>query len=115
MHIFGIGPPLPPHPTLEVRQNGTMLSVSWIDPFTFPGFNITRYTVQSLNKTDMSTRFQDVGLNHTQYVEVIRDVAAKCHDLVFAVSAFNAVGNSTDIVSGGFPIGTFVILVIVRT
>lgn len=69
---------------------------------------MTGYTIQILNMTDMTTRYQDVGLNHT-YDEDVQDVAVKCNNLVFIVTAFNEMGNATGEVSGGFPIGEFVI------
>ncbi len=99
------GPPSETHPMISYNQSGLSLTISWGEPFTHPGFNITEYSLQIVNRSSNAamTRTVPVGLDRV-YVDTVDAPPSQCNELDYIVTAFNSIGNSTASVSGGFPI-----------
>lgn len=109
MHAYTIiGSPLPPDLKVDISQNGSLLTLSWDEPFTFVGYNVTRYSLRVTNRSQMDTTLQediDIGLNRIYSLHTPKRETTVCHELVFVVNAFSKVGTSRGEIIGGFPIG----------
>ena len=107
-----LGVPEPPSPQLAVI-NSTAISVTWNKPFSTPGFDILRYTLNVHNGTSSSivlTKVFDasgIGSYPVQYSYISPSIShSDCHNLSMEVTASNSVGISeAGVAAGGFPIG----------
>ena len=105
--MFIIGPPLPPDPVLNV-VNVTTLRVSWMQPYSWPGYNILNYKIEIENQSTGEKIHDAEYVNRTQHTfHFFSDmVAESCMELTIYLSAINAAGESEAAeISGGFPIG----------
>ena len=102
-----IGPPLPPSLSLSLL-NSTAVQVSWEKPFTWSGVaDIISYTIRIYNTKTKTWQNQTVlPLANTLVITKDGSIVQQCEEMVFEVSATNAVGEGQpSSISGGFPIG----------
>ena len=88
-------------------MNATILQLSWGPPFTWPEYEILRYTVRMENSSSGTTA-EPVVLSPTDltYTLTTSAPAQHCAELRFNVTASNALGDSAPaVVTGGFPKG----------
>ena len=105
-----VGTPSPVQLAVSVL-NATTLQASWDTPFTFPGHEILHYDITVENKTTGETiidRQRVLGAEE-RVVSVSSpdgEIARKCDELAFTVTATNDFGESEPApVSGWLPIG----------
>ena len=99
-----LGQPLPPNPSMEIQSNGTVLYITWEEPFSPMGFNITSYDLTIYNHTsNMSREINTTAPLYKLTKPVYSNTA--CHELTISVRANNDVGSSVEgTIEGGFPI-----------
>ena len=88
-------------------MNATTLQLSWDPPFTWPEYEILRYTVRMENRSSGITA-EPVVLSPTDLTYTLTTSAPvqHCAELRFNVTASNALGDSDPaVVTGGFPKG----------
>ena len=100
------GPPLSPHPFMGFESNGSILTVTWEEPFSMDGFPVTSYNLSVYNHTSGSSYSHLMYPPQLEYnISNPLVSSTNCHTLTFSVTAINSVGSSEeDNVSGGFPI-----------
>ena len=103
-------PPSKPEPTVSYSQDGTLLTLSWKEPFSHPGFPITHYTLQITNVSNPSIHNPPVNISyHLSYIDSVASLPTACNELEYNVTAFNEIGKSAvGSVTGGFPISKFI-------
>ena len=106
LHVCNTGPPLPPHPRLNVLS-ATELRVLWDEPFTWDGFPILDYTVTVYNTSvSATTPLHTYTVTDLRQHMTIDTEMTNCSLLTFNVSARNDIGTSKrGMTSGGFPVG----------
>ena len=90
--------------------NATTLQVSWDPPFTFPGHEILHYDITVENKTtgEAIIDSQRILVAEERALYVNGEMAQKCNELAFTVTATNDLGESDPTtVSGWLPIGIY--------
>jgi len=100
------GAPATPNVSLHVVDAVT-LQLSWEPPFTWPQYEIVRYTVIMENRSNGDV-LPPVVLNpsDTTFITTTSAPVQSCAELRFNVTAHSALGASTPaVVAGGFPIG----------
>ena len=89
-------------------MNATALQLSWDPPFTWPEYEILRYTVRMENRSSEITDQGPVVLSPTSLTHTLTASAPvqHCAELRFNITASNALGDSAPVVvTGGFPKG----------
>ena len=90
--------------TLKVINEGTVLNISWDEPYSHPNFPILSYNLTMHNQSSNNSLLllreeyaQSYLINKTNF-------SGTCDLLKFTVIAKNEVGNSDEgVVTGGFP------------
>ena len=100
------GAPATPNVSLHVVDAVT-LKLSWDPPFTWPQYEILRYTVIMENRSNGDVLPPGIlNPSDTTYIMTASAPVQRCADLRFSVKAHSALGASTPaVVAGGFPIG----------
>ncbi len=102
---YFLGPPSNPLPRLGYNNHNHSLTLNWNEPFTHPGFNVIRYTLEILNTADHETISEPIDMQLRRVYMYTSILPVMCTELEYTVTAYNEVGNSTASVTGGFPIG----------
>ena len=107
--VIHTGPPSELHPVISYNETGLSLTISWDEPFTHTGFNITEYSVQIVNNSNAAIRTVSMGLSRV-FVDSVDAAPSECNELEYTVFAYNSIGTSTASVCGGFPIRKCIII-----
>ncbi len=89
------GPPLTPNVTLMVLNEGTVLNISWEEPYSPEGFPILSYYVRVENVTSNISLLQD-RTTSTYYLFNSTDNAILYSKLNVTVRAESSVGSSNE-------------------
>lgn len=84
-------------------NEGTVLNVSWQEPYSSDGFPVISYTIMIYNNVTSNTSNAILPADMTYYLANSSDTMS-CSWLKFTVTAENSLGSSTlGFISGGFP------------
>ena len=109
--MISTGPPLSPHPRFRI-VNCSHVEVSWDKPYAHPDFDVENYTLTVSytkdNRTEVYNISGDAAYPIRQFLSNGGRIPDGCENILFSVTATNAVGTSeAGVVVGGFPIGEF--------
>ncbi|XP_064398896.1 uncharacterized protein LOC135345397 [Halichondria panicea] len=103
-YLIVAGPPSNPLPRLGYNNHNHSLTLNWNEPFTHPGFNVIRYTLEIMNTANHETISEPIDMQLRRVYMYTSILPVMCTELEYTVTAYNEVGNSTASVTGGFPI-----------
>lgn len=95
--------PLVPAIALKIMNEGTVLNVSWQEPYSSYGFPVISYTLMIYNNATSNTSNTILPADTTYYLANSSDTML-CSWLEFTITAENSLGSSNwGFISGGFP------------
>ena len=101
--IYTAGPPLVSGVALKIMNEGTVLNVSWQEPYSPEGCRTTSYTLIIHDNTTSNTSNIILPANTTYYLANNSNTVL-CNWLKFTVTAENCRRSSNlGFISGGFP------------